>query len=372
MDRERSNFIETELPRLFPPPAAPVSRELGDYARTLARGGAISPPDTGRALEIMIEGRAAPYETALFLSAFDAESCGPGELAAMAGVMRDKATPVNLGAARRRAADIVGTGGDGLHLFNISTAAMFILAAAGLPIAKHGNRASTSRCGSADVLEELGVRIDLPPDRVARSVERTGLGFIFAPLYHPAMKNVSAVRKELPFRTVFNVLGPLCNPAGVACQLLGVYTPSLLRAVARALPLLGVRRAVVVCGSAGQEDGWMDEVSTSGPTRAVLVEGDKLTECEFAPARFGVEPCRIPQLSGGDPRENAAILRRVLDRSDEGPRRDICLVNTAACLFGAGKVKDLREGMAAAREAVESREALRRLEMLIEESNQAG
>jgi anthranilate phosphoribosyltransferase len=318
----------------------------------------------------MIGGGAAPYETAFFLAALRPERCSPQELAAMAAVMQAHA--VRLAPLRTAGilGDNCGTGGDNLHLFNVSTAAMFVMAAAGVPIAKHGNRASTSRCGSADVLEALGARIDLGPEAVARCIEACGIGFMFAPRYHPAMKNVSAVRKALPFRTVFNLLGPLCNPAPVTFQLLGVYHPDSIEPAARALSLLGRKRALIVCGATGRQGTWMDEVSISGPTRAALVEDGAVRGIMIEPDALGIPAARLEALRGGAPSENAALLRGVLGGTDRGPRRDICLINAAAGLYAGGAAGTLRAAMDAAREAVEMGHALRKLEEFIEESRQ--
>ena len=370
-NRERETFIRQKLALLFPPPKKPVSDELLHYGRRLTLGERVTPGEAGRAMEIMIGGRSAPYETALFLTSFRAESCNPEVLAAMACVMRSRATRVRLRAHVKLLADSCGTGGDNLHLFNVSTVTMFMLAAAGLPIAKHGNRASTSRCGSADVLDELGVRVDLGPEDVARCIERVGIGFMFAPRYHPAMKNVAAVRKSLPFRTVFNLLGPLSNPAPVTYQLLGVYDPSILELIARTLALLKLKSAFVVCGSAGKEDIWMDEVSTLGTTHAVYIEGAEFRRIEIEPRTMGIVPPSLDELRGGSPRDNALILRGILDNSDMSPRRDICLANAAVGLYGAGMVESLRDGTARARETLESEAALRKLELLIKESNKS-
>jgi len=367
MDRKR--FIQEQLPRLFPPTRAPVGTELLQFATRLADGGRLAPEEAGSAMEIMIGGRSTPYETALFLTALRPDACTPEGLAAMARVMRAQAIRVTPRARCEILGDNCGTGGDDLHLFNVSTAAMFVLAAAGIPIAKHGNRASTSRCGSADVLEALGVRIDLGPDAVARCIERTGIGFMFAPSYHPAMKHVAAVRRGLPFRTVFNLLGPLCNPAPVTFQLLGVYHPEILELAARALMLLNVSRALIVCGEPGVRGGWMDEVSISGRTQAILIERGTTRRITIAPRPLGIPPSPLGALRGGTPRMNASILRGILDGSDAGPRRDLCLINAAAGLYAAGAAREISEGLERARETVAGGGALTKLEQLIVESN---
>lgn len=367
-----ARFIKDELPGLFPPPAKPVSAGLLKLGIRLAEGKAIHPADAARAVEIMMEGACAPYEAALFLSAFQESVCTPHALAAMAGVMRSKMVPVALSPGEGPLGDNCGTGGDNLHLFNISTAAMFILAAGGVRIAKHGNRASTSRCGSADALEALSVRIDLGPAEVARCIAETGVGFMFAPRYHPAMKNFSAVRRALPFRTVFNVLGPLCNPAPVDFQLLGVYHPDILALAGRAARILGIRRALVVCGGTGMRGRWMDEVSVSGATDAVLIEEGRLHAMEITPRALGISRAALGALRGGTPRKNAALLAEVLAGMDRGPRKDACLANAAAGFYAAGISTDLPEGMERAREALGSGRALEKLEQFIAATRAVG
>ena len=365
-------FMRDGLPRLFPVPPRPVSPWLLRIGRRLAAGGGVRAADAARAVEVMMEGKCAPYEAALFLSAFTSSDCTPRALAAMADVMRARMVPVAVRPGEGPLGDNCGTGGDSLHLFNISTAAMFILAAAGVRIAKHGNRASTSRCGSADALEALGARIDLGPVEVARCVEEAGIGFMFAPRYHPAMKNVSCVRRALPFRTVFNLLGPLCNPAPVDFQILGVYHPDMLDLAGNAARSLEIPRALIVCGGTGMRGRWMDEVSVSGVTRGVLLAKGRVRRVEITPRALGISRAPLGALRGGTPRRNAAILTRLLAGMDRGARRDACLANAAAGLYAAGTVTDLREGMARAREALESGRARAKLEEFIAATRRAG
>lgn len=367
---EYNEFIEKQLPRLFPPPATPVSEEIRYICRSLSEENMLTPEQAGMAMEIMIGGNCAAYESALFLTALRPACCTPEALAAMARVMRSKALRVTPRlSGEGLLGDNCGTGGDNLGLFNVSTGAMFILAACGVGVAKHGNRASTSRCGSADVLEKLGVKIDLGPVEVARCIEQIGIGFMFAPRYHPAMKHVAEVRRKLPFRTVFNLLGPLCNPAPIRFQLLGVYHPDILLLAGRALMLLDVRRALVVCGEAGGAGEWMDEVSLGGRTDAVLIGGAAFTREKIDPITLSLQPCAIGTLMGGPPEHNASILINILSGSDRGPRRDICLINAAAGLYASGVVADVAEGVARAREALESGRAREKLEKLIQITN---
>ncbi|MEI6632232.1 MAG: anthranilate phosphoribosyltransferase [Chlamydiota bacterium] len=369
---DTARFIRNELPRLFPPPPRPVSAALLKLGRRLAEGGSLRAADAASAVEIMMGGECDPYEAGLFLSAFQSSDCTPRALAAMAGVMRAKMVPVAVRPGEGPLGDNCGTGGDSLHLFNVSTAAMFILAAAGVRIAKHGNRASTSRCGSADALEALGALIDLGPEEVARCIGEAGIGFMFAPRYHPAMKNVSEVRRALPFRTVFNLLGPLCNPAPVDFQILGVYHPDMLDLAGKAARILKIPRALIVCGRTGHKGAWMDEVSVSGATRAVMLSKGRMRPVEITPRALGIPCAPIDSLRGGTPRRNAGILTEILAGKDKGPRRDICLANAAVGLYAAGTAPDLREGMARAREALESGRAIEKLEQFIAATRRLG
>lgn len=362
---DEKKFIRDQLPKLFPPPAKAVSAELLSLGRRLAEGRRVAPAESARAVGIMMEGACAPYEAGLFLSAFSSPACTPQALAAMAGVMRSRMVRVAVRSGEGPLGDNCGMGGDNLHLFNVSTAAMFVLAASGVRIAKHGNRASTSRCGSADVLEALGARIDCGPEGVARCIAEAGIGFIFAPRYHHAMKNLAAVRRALPFRTVFNLLGPLCNPAPVDFQLIGVCHPDLLDLAAKAARIIGIPRTLVVCGGTGTAGQWMDEVSVSGPTAAAFLANGRIRRVEITPRALGLARAPLASLLGGTTRKNAAILTEVLAGQDRGSRADACVANAAAGLYAAGEAKDLREGMRRAREAMKGGAALGRLERFI-------
>jgi anthranilate phosphoribosyltransferase len=254
--------------------------------------------------------------------------------------------------------DTAGTGGDGAHTLNISTAAALVAAAAGAGVAKHGNRAVSSACGSADVLEALGFRLELPPERIARSIDELGFGFMFAPAHHPAMRHAAPVRRELATRTVFNVLGPLTNPAGARAQVIGVFSAELVRTLAEVVAQLGARRAFVVHGFAG-----IDELSPAGPNLVCeVVEGD-VNERTVDPADLGVERCDPGELHGGAPEENARAIRDVFSGADGG-RRDAVLLNAAGAIAAAGHAADLREGLDLARRAVDSGAAAERLERL--------
>ena len=247
--------------------------------------------------------------------------------------------------------------------YNISTCAAFIVAGAGVPVAKHGNRALSSRSGAADVLASLGVKIDLTPDQVGRCVAEAGIGFMFAPTHHPAMKNVGPTRVELATRTIFNLLGPLSNPAGVKRQMVGVFSRQWVEPLANVLKNLGSERAYVVHGSDG-----LDEITTSGPTTVAALEGGKVTTFEINPADVGIAPAKPEQLRGGDADANAAALTDVL-KGKKGPFRDVALLNAAAAIVVAGKAKDLKEGIAVATKSLDSAEAEARLDRLIAISN---
>jgi anthranilate phosphoribosyltransferase len=262
--------------------------------------------------------------------------------------------------------DTCGTGGDGLHSFNISTASAFVVAGAGAAVAKHGNRSISSRCGSADVLEALGAKVALQPQQVAGSIESVGIGFLFAPLIHPAMKHAQPTRGELKMRTVFNLLGPLTNPAGAGAQVIGVSEAALVPLVAAALARLGVRRAFVVHG----DDG-LDEITTTGPTTAREVIGGNVLERAFHPEDFGLARARAEDLAGGDASSCAAILRAVLD-GEPGPRRDVVLANAAAALVAAGRAQDFREGASLAAESIDSGRAKEKLQQFVRYTTQFG
>lgn len=259
--------------------------------------------------------------------------------------------------------EIVGTGGDGANSFNISTTSALVISAAGVPVAKHGNRAASSRCGAADVLEALGVKISIPPERSAEILKEIGICFLFAQNYHIAMKYVAPVRRELGIRTVFNILGPLSNPAGANMQVMGVYDEALVEPLARVLNNLGVKRALVVYG----EDR-LDELSISAATKVCEVRDKTFTSYEITPEQFGFTRCKKEDLAGGTPEENAGITKAIL-RGEKGPKTDAVLLNSAAALYVAGKAGSIEEGVAVAREVIESGKGMRQLERFVELSN---
>ncbi len=312
-----------------------------------------------RAREVMDEimrGCATPAQIGGFLVALRAKGETADEIAGCAEAMREHVLPVR--PHRDDLVDTAGTGGDGARTLNISTAAAIVAAAAGSAVAKHGNRAVSSASGSADVLEALGFRLDLAPESIARSIDELGFGFMFAPLHHPAMKHAAPVRVELGTRTVFNVLGPLTNPAGARAQIVGVYRPELARTLADVLAQLGARHAFVVHGAHG-----VDELSPAGPNLVCEVVDGAVSERVIDPLELGIERCDPDELRGGDPQANAETIRAVLAGADGG-RRDAVLLNAAGAIAASGLADDLREGLELARGAVESGAAAERLEQL--------
>ena len=307
-------------------------------------------------MEAIMEGTAPLVQVAAFLAALRVKGESPEEIRAAAEVMRDKARRLNV--KKGVLLDIVGTGGDGKGTFNISTAAALVVAAGGVAVAKHGNRAVSSRCGSADVLEELGVGIFDDPSLVVECIEKTNFGFIYAPYFHKAMRNVAGIRKALGVRTIFNILGPLTNPARVKFQVLGVYSPHLVRPMAEALAGLGVERAVVVCGF-----GSMDEFSLEGPNKVCLVDLGSLEEKEIRPEDAGLKRARNEFLAGKDAKSNAKLMERILS-GEGGPLMEAVIFNAAVAFVTAGTVCSFREGAVLAREVIASGKAYKLLEGL--------
>ena len=308
-------------------------------------------------MDVVMRGEATPAQIGGFLVALRLKGETADEITGCAEAMRAHVLPVR--AQRPDLVDTAGTGGDGAATLNISTAAALVAAAAGAGVAKHGNRAVSSASGSADVLEALGFDLELEPPRIAASIDELGFGFMFAPTHHPAMRHAAPVRRELGARTVFNVLGPLTNPAGARAQVVGVYSRELVRTLADVLAQLGARRAFVVHGAGG-----IDELSPLGPNAVAEVAGGRVRERTIDPLDLGVPRCAPGELRGGMPVENAAAIREVF-RGGNGGRRDAILLNAAGAIAAAGHADDLREGLALAREAVDSGAALARLEELV-------
>ena len=310
------------------------------------------------AVEQLTDEKVPAAGKAAFLSALAQKGETPGEIAAFARALRDKSIqpPLDAETRAREILDVVGTGGDRLGTFNISTTTAIICAAAGVTVAKHGNRAVTSQAGSADVLEALGVRIDLTPAEAARSLRKHHFAFFFAPNYHPAFKHIAPARKlcaERGQRTIFNFLGPLLNPARPSAMLVGVPRPELCEPLARVLQSLGVRRAMVVCGSVSAASH-LDELSTLGPNMvAEFYQERGFAASVLSPEQFPVQPAKLADLIGGDCKTNAEIVRRILRGGERGPKLDVVLLNAAAALFVAGKTESLVEGWDLAAEIID-------------------
>jgi anthranilate phosphoribosyltransferase len=324
----------------------------------LLDGSQLARAEARAVMDEIMRGEATPAQIGGFLIALRAKGETPDEITGCAEAMRDHVLAVR--PSRDDLVDTAGTGGDGAHTINISTAAALVAAAAGAAVAKHGNRAVSSACGSADVLEALGFTLELEPQRIAKSIDELGFGFLFAPSHHPAMRHAAAVRKELATRTVFNVLGPLTNPAGARAQVVGVYSPELVRTIAEVLRRLGARRAYVVHGGGG-----IDELSPVGPNLVAEVVNGRVVERRLDPeAELGIPRCSIDELRGGSPAENAQAIREVF-AGKNGGRRDAILLNAAGAIAASGHAADLREGLEVARRTIDSGAAGERLELLI-------
>lgn len=330
---------------------------IREAIQTLIDGRALTMEEAAQVMEEIMEGKVTPAQLGAFLTALRLKGETVDEIAGLARVMRAKAIRVT---ATDPVIDVVGTGGDSLNTFNISTAAAFAVAGTGLKVAKHGNRASSSQCGSADVLEALGVRFDLTAQQVQRCLEEVGIGFMFAPAFHPAMKYAAAPRREIGIRTVFNILGPLTNPAGAKAYLLGVADGSLVEKMALVLQSLGCHHALVVHG----EDG-LDEITIAGRTHVCEVKDGHTESYSISPEDFGLARASSNSLRGGTPCENAKILRDVLAGA-AGHHRDVVLLNAAAALVAGDRTPSLQHGIDLARKALDSGQALAKLEQLIE------
>ncbi|MDX8441921.1 anthranilate phosphoribosyltransferase [Mesorhizobium australafricanum] len=332
---------------------------LKTHIAKVATGTALSFEEAREAFDIIMSGDATPGQIGGFLMALRVRGETVGEISGAVATMRAKMLRVE---APHGAIDIVGTGGDNSHSVNISTASAFVIAAAGVPVAKHGNRGLSSLTGSADVLTALGVKIDIPPEMIGRCIHETGVGFMFAPAHHPAMKHVGPTRVELGTRTIFNLLGPLSNPAGVSRQMVGVFLPEWIMPVAETLKALGADHAWVVHG-----DGY-DEITTTGETQVAELAGGEIRSFTLTPEAVGLKRHSKEELRGGDSAYNAKELRDMLGGA-AGAYRDTVLMNAGAGLVVAGKVTTLADGIAAAAQAIDSGRALGVLDKLIEISN---
>lgn len=326
----------------------------------VATGASLSREEASAAFDSMMSGEATPSQMGGLLMALRVRGETVDEITGAVEVMRAKMLRVD---APPGAVDVVGTGGDGSGSVNVSTCASFIVAGCGVPVAKHGNRALSSRSGAADVLAALGVKIDLTPDDVSRCLKETGIGFMFAPAHHPAMKNVGPTRVELATRTIFNLLGPLSNPAGVTRQMVGVFSRQWVLPLAQVLKNLGSESAWVVHGSDG-----LDEITLTGPTFVAALENGNIRSFEISPEDAGLPRTGPDSLKGGDAQENAASLQAVLDGKPSA-FRDVALLNAAAALVVAGKVKDVKEGVTLGQKSLDSGAALEKLKRLVTVSN---
>jgi anthranilate phosphoribosyltransferase len=331
----------------------------------------------GEACAVMTEvlaGRCSDAQIAALLVALHMKGETVEEIVGFAEAIRAAAAPLDLhanavldasGTGRDALVDTCGTGGDTSGTFNISTATAFVVAGAGVRVAKHGNRSITSKCGSADVMEALGVNINLPPPQIAACLEEVGIAFLFAPALHSAMKHVQTARRELHLRTVFNLLGPLTNPAHATCQVVGVYSADLVEKLAEALSMLGLRRALVVHGSDG-----LDEITITAATRIAEVRDGQVRSYEVTPEEFGLQRATLEDIAGGDATLNAKLIREVLS-GEKSPRRDVVLLNAAAALVAAGRADHLRDTLPLAAHAIDSGAAQEKLEALTAFSNSA-
>lgn len=326
----------------------------------LLAGESLTEQEAAAAMTEIMDGAATPAQIAGFVVALRAKGETADEIVGLVKTMRSFSQRVEVDGDLL---DTCGTGGDRSGTFNVSTAAALVCAGAGVRVAKHGNRAASSQCGSADVLEALGVRIDLPPDGVARCIEEAGIGFCFAPVFHPAMRHAAAPRKELGIATIFNFLGPLTNPAGATRQALGVAEARMVELMVTTLGRLGSERVVAFHGAGG-----LDELSTAGPSEVTELAGGTVTRWTLDPATLGIEPASLDVLAGGNADENAVTLRAVLD-GEAGPRRDFVALNAAAGLLAAGRADDIAAGLKLAYEAIDSGGAATALDRLIKVSS---
>ena len=335
--------------------------KITGYIEIILEGNDLSFDQAKKLLDTIFEGDVAEVQIAAFLAAMRAKKAAVTEISGLAYSLREHAVPVKVNASPL--VDTCGTGGAALKTFNISTAAAFVAAGAGVYVAKHGNKGITSQCGSADVLTALGVNIAPGPDCVAECIEEAHIGFMFAPKFHPAMKYVQPIRQSLDFRTAFNILGPLANPAKADAQVLGVAEESLMPRMIETLKMLGVKRAIVV------HSNGLDEISTMGPTKVMHLKNDEVCSEEIEPTQYGIPLADFSDLAGGDAQTNAHIIRDILSGNQSGPKKEIVLLNAAAAIIVSGIAKDFVEGIEKADEAICNGNAMNCLDKLVEISN---
>ena len=328
----------------------------------LVAGNDLTKEEAMKAQEMILSGEATQSQIACFLTALRMKGETLDEITGLAMVLRDKANTISPKVDNY--VDFVGTGGDCTYSFNISTTSAFVVAAAGVPVAKHGNRSISSKSGAGDVLEALGVNIFADPDVVEKCVEEVGIGFMFAPHFNPAMKYVGPVRKEMGIRTVFNILGPLSNPSRAKAMVVGVYSPSLTEVIAGTMANLDVKRGFVVSG----EDN-MDEFTLTGSSTVSEIKDGKVETYEITPEQFGLKRCKIEDLQGGDGTVNAQITKDILSGKERGAKREIVLLNAGAALYIGGKAESIEEGIRIAGETIDSGKAMETLEAMVKATN---
>jgi anthranilate phosphoribosyltransferase len=326
----------------------------------VAEGTDLLPVQADVAMRSIMEGSATPAQVGALLAGLRVKKESFEEILSFARVLREHSVPVPV-ADPSRVVDTCGTGGDHLGTFNISTASALVAAGAGVPVVKHGNRGVSSRCGSSDVLAAMGVTVDITPEKATRVLEKAGMVFLFAPRYHPSLARVSGIRAELGIRTVFNLLGPLVNPAGAGNQVLGVFDPGLTGTLARVLQCLGVRHAMVVHGNG------MDEITTTGPTKVTELAGGRIREYSILPGDLGIPCATQGDLQGGSTSRNADIILGILN-GDRGPMRDVVLMNAGAAVYLGDKAGNLKEGIDAAARSIDSGSAMQVLDLMVSET----
>lgn len=341
-----------------------LNGKFRDHLSTIIAGDNLDQSDMFAMMDTILSGDVTDAQIGAFMGALAAKGETFAELAGAARAMRKKALRIQ--AITFPVVDTCGTGGDGAHSFNISTTTAFVVAGCGVTVAKHGNRSVSSKCGSADLLESLGVRLETAPEIVEEAIGEIGIGFLYAPLYHSAMRHAAGPRKEIGLRSIFNMLGPLTNPAGANCQLLGVYAPGLTEMFAEALKLLGSKRAIVVHGHDG-----LDEISVCAPTRISELKDGRIGTFDLFPEQFFGELADPADLLGGDPAQNADITRRILS-GESGPRRNVVVVNAAAALVAAGKAANFQDGIKQAEAAIDTGAAAAKLDQLVEYTRKNG
>ncbi len=334
---------------------------ITETIHSLTRKENLSSKQAKSAMDAIMEGKVSDVQIAAFLTALACKGESIDEITASVRSLKEHCECLECG----EVLEIVGTGGDGSHSFNISSTASLIIASGDVKVAKHGNRAFSSKCGAADVFEALGVNISLPKDKAKSLIEKTGFCFLFAQNYHSAMKNVAPVRKELAIRTIFNIIGPLCNPANPQMQIMGVYEQRLLAPMAKVLQNLGVKRALVVYGL-----DKLDEISLSAPTQIYEVNGEKISTYTISPQDFGYEICDKNALKGGEASQNATILRDILSGKEKGAKLQVACLNAGAGLYLANKADSIKEGVALAQNLIDSGKAAKKLEDIIAKSNE--